>query len=92
MNSRRILKKKISSTVNNIIEECYTTQLSNGGERNDETVRIIDEAQSIFNELLERVQAVKGVSDNTERRKLYEAINSDLEKASLELLGRLNKV
>ena len=91
MANRRMLKKKINSMVNNIIEECYSVQINNK-DKHEETNKIIDETVLMFNELLERVHSVKSVQDDKEKKKLYDAINSDLEKAGLNLLKKLNKI
>ena len=91
MTSRRMLKKKINVIVNNIIEECYNVQI-NDKEKDVATNKIIDETVLFFDDLLTRVHAAKEISDDGELKKHYDAINSDLEKTSLTLINKLNKV
>jgi len=92
MTSRRLLKKKINVIVNNIIEEAYSVQILNPGKTDKETNKIIDEAVEMFDELLNRVHSAKEVGDSKELKKHYDAIDSDLEKTSLQLMGKLDKV
>ena len=86
-----MLKKKISVVVNNIVEECYSVQIMNKS-KETETNKIIDETVELFDNLLTRVQEVKNIEDRAEKKKMYDAINSDLEKTSLALIGKLDKV
>lgn len=91
MTSRRMLKKKIHHVVNNIVEECYSLQLENKSKQ-PQTNKIIDETVSAFDDLLTRMQNVKGIEDRNEMRKFYESINADLEKMSLAMMKKLNSV
>jgi len=86
-----MLKKKINSIVNNIIEECYNVQINNK-DKDKETNKIIDETVIMFDGLLARLKAAKEISDSKELKSHYDAINSDLEKTSLNLIGKLNKI
>jgi len=92
MTSKRLLKKKISSVVNNIIEECYTMQIVGQGKADKETNLIIDEAVEMFDDMLSRVNAARNIEDKNELRKHFESINSDFEKISLSLMSRMNKL
>ncbi len=89
--SRRLLKKKINVIVNNIIEECYSVQISDK-KKDKETNKIIDEAVDLFDDLLTRLSAAKDIASGKELKKHYDKINSDLEKTSLSLIGKLDKV
>ncbi len=91
MTSRRMLKKKINLVVNNIIEECYNVQISDK-EKDVETNKIIDETVLFFDDLLTRVHDAKNISSDGELKKHYDSINADLEKTSLFLINKLNKV
>jgi len=86
-----MLKKRINAIVNNIIEECYSVQISDKN-KDGETNKIIDEAVEMFDDLLARLKAAKEIIDNKELKKHYDAISSDLEKTSLNLINKLNKV
>ena len=92
MTSRRMLKKKINHVVNNIIEECYTMQIVNEGKTDKETNAIIDEAVEIFDEMLRRVNNARSVEDKKELKKHFDSINQDFEKASLSLMGKMDKL
>ena len=92
MTSKRILKKKISSVVNNIIEECYSMQITGHGKVDKETNEIIDEAVEMFDNLLIRVNAARGIEDKKVLRKHFESINADFEKSSLGLMGKMDKL
>lgn len=92
MTSKRMLKKKISSVVNNIIEECYSIQILGQGKVNNETNEIIDEAVEIFDDMLSRVNAARSIEDKKELRKHFESINTDFEKESLSLMGKMDKL
>ena len=87
-----MLKKKISSVVNNIIEECYSIQILGQGKVNNETNEIIDEAVEIFDDMLSRVNAARSIEDKKELRKHFESINTDFEKESLSLMGKMDKL
>lgn len=91
MTSRRMLKKKINTVVNNIIEECYSVQLYNK-DKHVETNKIIDETVAMLNDLLFRLNSVKSVADKQEQKKQYDAISADLEKSSLTLIKKLDKI
>ena len=92
MTSKRMLKKKISSVVNNIIEECYSIQIVGQGKVNKETNLIIDEAVEMFDDMLSRVNAARDIKDKKDLRKHFASINLDFEKVSLSLLGKMNKL
>ena len=89
--SRRLLKKKINVIVNNIIEECYSVQISDKN-KDKETNKIIDEAVELFDDLLTRLTLAKDIASGKDLKSHYEKINSDLEKTSLSLIGKLDKV
>ena len=92
MTSRRILKKKINTVVNNIIEECYTMQIVGKGKVDEETNKIIDEAVEVFDDMLKRVNSARSVEDKGQLKKHFDSINSDFEKASLKLMSKMNKL
>ena len=91
MSSRRMLKKRINNVVNNIIEECYSVQLYNQ-DKKAETNKIIDETVAMFNDMIGRLHHAKSITDRHEQRKYYDALSSDLNKSSLGLLNKLNKI
>ena len=92
MTSRRLLKKKINSVMNDIIEECYSMQIYSNGKIDAETNKIIDEAVKVFDDLLERTNQARNIGDRKEMKKYFDLINSDLDKKSLALMAKMNKV
>lgn len=92
MTSRRLLKKKINSVMNDIIEECYSMQIYSNGKIDAETNKIIDEAVNVFDDLLERTNQARNIGDRKEMKKYFDLINSDLDKKSLALMAKMNKV
>ena len=92
MTSRRTLKKKINNVVNDIIEDCYSMQIVGKGKIDKETNQIIDEAVGVFDDMLQRVNAARGIDDKAKMRKHFESINTDLEKESLTLMGKMDKL
>lgn len=92
MNSRRMLKKKINTVMNNIIEECYSMQIYSKGKKDAETNKIIDEAVDLFDDLLSRTNAARKIDDKGELRKHFDLIHTDLEKNSLQLMTKMNKI
>lgn len=87
-----MLKKKINSVMNDIIEECYSMQIRGNGKLDTETNKIIDEAVSVFNDLLSRMNQAKGIEKAGDQKKHYDSINEDLDKNSLKLMDRMNKI
>jgi ArsR family metal-binding transcriptional regulator len=92
MTSRRLLKKKINSVMNDIIEECYSMQMYSNGKIDMETNKIIDEAVNVFDDLLNRTNQARSIGDRKEMKKYFDLINSDLDKKSLALMAKMNKV
>ena len=92
MTSRRMLKKKINTVMNDIIEECYSMQIYGNGKKDSETNKIIDEAVQLFDDLLTRTNAARSIQDNKEMKKHFELINTDLEKNSLQLMTKMDKL
>lgn len=92
MTSRRLLKKKINSVMNDIIEECYSIQMYGNGKVESETNKIIDEAVNVFDDLLNRTNEARKFDDKKEMRKHFEKINLDLNKNSLELMSKMDRL
>lgn len=92
MTSRRMLKKKVNSVVNDIIEECYSIQMYANGKMDSQTNQIIDEAANLFDELLDRINAARKIDDNKDLHQHFESINSDLDKNSLQLMAKMDKL
>ncbi|MEQ8324507.1 MAG: hypothetical protein RIC15_10350 [Vicingaceae bacterium] len=92
MTSRRMLKKKVNAVMNDIIEECYSIQISHAGRVDTESNKIIEDAVALFNDLLHRINSANKIEKRKELKDHFDAIHSDLEKNSLKLLERMNKL
>ena len=89
MASVKNLKKDINYVLSDIIEECYVWQvLQDDTKKADKAEKIIDQAISTFDELIEKVN-----TKNVENKKAhYNAISADLEKQASALLSKIEKL
>ena len=78
--------------MNDIIEECYSMQIYSNGKVESETNKIIDEAVTVFDDLLSRTNEARNIVDKKELRKHFDSINTDLDKNSLKLMAKMDKV
>jgi len=79
MSSRKHLKKEINDTLGALIEEVYVKELSSPELDTKKSEKIIDEAISLFDDLIQQMHNDSGDS----AKKHYSAIRSSLqEKAS----------
>ena len=86
MASVKNLKKDINNTLGDIIGESYEWRLFNPKADDSKTEGIIDEAVSVFDELI-----VKLHSKEVENKKAhFKNISADLETKSKALLAKLN--
>lgn len=90
MTSRRYLKKKINSIVNDIVEECYNYQFQYPQQKDTESNKIIDDAVDMLDDMVGRVNQAKSIKDRGLLKQYFESINDDLEKQSLKLMERMN--
>lgn len=88
MASIKNLKKDINYTLGDIIEECYVWELLNPKDDTSKSEAIINDAISMFDELLDKVHA-KNV-DN--KKSHYRAISQELELKAKELIERVNNL
>jgi hypothetical protein len=89
MASVKNLKKEINYVVSDIIEECYMWQiLQDDTKIADKAEKIIDEAITTFDELIEKVN-----TKNIDNKKAhFKAISADLEKKADVLLSKIEKL
>jgi biopolymer transport protein ExbB/TolQ len=89
MASVKNLKKDINYVLSDIIEECYVWQvLQDDTKKADKAEKIIDQAISTFDELIEKVN-----TKNVDNKKAhYNAISEDLEKQASALLSKIEKL
>lgn len=89
MASVKNLKKDINYVLSDIIEECYLWQmLQEDDKKADKAEKIIDEAITTFDTLIEKVNA----KDVENKKAHFKAVSSDLEKSSKELLAKIAKL
>lgn len=89
MASVKNLKKDINYVLSDIIEECYVWQtMQEDDKKADKAEKIIDEAISIFDELIEKVNTKK-IED---KKSHFKAISVELEKKARSLLSKIEKL
>ncbi len=86
MASVKNLKKSINHTLGDIIGECYEWKLLNPKEDAKKSEGIIDEAITLFDELIEKVHA----KDVDNKKTHYKTISSTLETKAKSLLEKVN--
>jgi len=82
----RDLKRDINYVLGDIIEAVYIWELTNPDKDTKKSQAIIDEAISVFDELIAKVNA-KDVEDN---KKHFKAINQELEVKGRKLIDKIN--
>ncbi len=89
MASVKNLKKDINYVLSDIIEECYVWQiLQDDTKKADKAEKIIDEAITTFDELIEKVN-----TKNIENKKThFKGISAELEKKAGALLSKIEKL
>jgi len=89
MASVKNLKKDINYVLSDIIEECYAWQmLQDDTKKSDKAEKIIDEAITTFDELIEKVNSKK-----VENKKAhFKGISSELQTKSEALLAKIEKL
>jgi hypothetical protein len=88
MGSIKNLKKDINYVLGDIIDECYSWELSNPKADKKESEAIMDEAVNTFDSLIEMVN-VKKVEN---KKAHFRAIEASLESKANELITRVNKL
>jgi hypothetical protein len=89
MASVKNLKKDINYVLSDIIEECYLWQmLQEDAKKADKAEKIIDEAISTFDELIEKVNTKK-IKD---KKAHFNSISNELENKAKSLLSKIEKL
>jgi len=89
MASVKNLKKDINYVLSDIIEECYVWQtMQEDDKKADKAEKIIDEAISTFDELIEKVNTKK-IED---KKSHFKTISIELEKKATSLLSKIEKL
>ena len=82
----RDLKKDINYVLGDIIEAVYIWELTNADKDNKKAEEIIDEAILAFDELIAKVNQ----KDVENKKKHFNAINTDLEERGRKLIDKIN--
>lgn len=88
MASIKNFKKEINDVLSDIIEECYVCQLKSDDKVSAKAEKIIDEAITVFDDLIEKLNK-KGIEN---KKKHYQSIHSELKKKGSGLLTKLEKL
>jgi hypothetical protein len=82
------LKKDINFVIGDIIDAIYLREMIANGKPTESSQKMIDEAISIFDELIGRVNA-----KNVENKKShFTQISKDLETKGLQLIEKINSI
>ena len=88
MANKRDLKKDINYVLGDIIEAVYVWELTNPEKETKTSEAIIDEAISVFDELIIKVND-RSVED---KKSHFKAINQELETRGRALIDKINKL
>jgi hypothetical protein len=90
MASIRQLKKDIDNQVFEIVSDCFTLSELHPENKSDEIGSIIEEAVSLRNDLIARINNPDGKDNPKIVRKYYQTIESDLESGVDKLCKQLS--
>lgn len=88
MASIRDLKKDINFVLGDIIEAVYIWEAASGKKNSDEGSVIIDEAISIFDDLMGKVNQ----NDVENKKAHFKGVRNELETKATTLVEKLNKI
>jgi hypothetical protein len=92
MSSIKNLKKEVDNQVFEIISDCFLYTGIHPDNKPEEVSEIIEDAVTLRNDLISRINN-PGEKENTkEIRKHYQSVKADLNKGVLDLCGRLSAV
>jgi len=86
MASIKNLKKDINYVLGDIIEAVYVWELTNPGKDTQKSEAVIDEAISIFDELITKVN----LKDIENSKQHFKAVNQELEDRGRKLIDKIN--
>lgn len=84
MASKRILKKNVNAMVFDIVEECFTIQMSDD-KKMDASNKIIDEAADYQIEVLAKINGAKNSAD-------FKGLRGEIEEKAIDFIKKLNKL
>ena len=87
MASKRLFKKEVNNVLSEVIEQCYECQLSGDDKNYQKAEKIIEEAITTFDEIIEKLHQ-NGVEDykshfkglRNELNKKHEKLSKDISK------------
>lgn len=88
MSSRKQLKKEINDTLGALIEEVYVKELSSPKADLKKSEKIIDDAISLFDDLIQQMHA----NSEGSAKKHYAAIRSSLKQKTESLSAKIEKL
>lgn len=88
MSSRKHLKKEINDTLGALIEEVYVKELSSPELDTNKSEKIIDEAISLFDDLIQEMHA----SGEGPAKKHYSKIRVSLQEKAIALSAKIDKL
>ncbi|MGB0366627.1 MAG: hypothetical protein ACPGC8_03220 [Flavobacteriaceae bacterium] len=88
MSSRKHLKKEINDTLGALIEEVYVKELSSPKLDTKKSEKIIDEAISLFDDLIQQMHNDSGDS----AKKHFNAIRSSLQEKASAISVKIEKL
>lgn len=88
MANKRDLKKDINYVLGDIIEAVYVWELTNSEKETKKSEAIIDEAITVFDELIVKVND-RSAED---KKAHFKAINQELETKGRALIDKINKL
>lgn len=88
MSSRKHLKKEINDTLGALIEEVYVKELSSPGVDTKKSEKLIDEAISLFDELIQQMHQ----ENEGKAKQHYYAIRSTLEEKASAISAKIEKL
>lgn len=88
MANKRDLKKDINYVLGDIIEAVYVWELTNSEKETKKSEAIIDEAITVFDELIVKVND-RSAED---KKAHFKAINKELETKGRALIDKINKL
>jgi len=90
MANRRDLKRNINGLLGDVIEECYETLLTNKGKNEIEIETIIDECVDLADDLIGRVNNLKGIANGKPMKLHFHTIATELEDKAVTYINQLN--
>lgn len=92
MSSKRLLKRDFQNAISNIVEEAYSYQLFNPGKKDKEVDALIDQAVTVLEDSMEKINSARNLKNGKEVRKHFSTVKADFEKQHEKLFNDVNKL